>query len=194
MGFEESIVETWNAVRSLFSGVLSNIIIAIVILLVGFIIGRVVGRVSNKFFHEIELDNVVRKAAKIKFSVEELLSKFIAYFIYFITVIMALNQLGLTTTILYMISAAIIILIILSIFLGVKDFIPNLIAGIFIHEKRNINVGDVIKFRDIEGEIIHINLIETKIRTKRGDMLFIPNSNLTKNEFIKVKKRKGKKA
>ena len=118
---------------------------------------------------------------------EKSLSKFIAYFIYFVTIITALNQLGLTTTILHMISAAVLIIIVLSFALGVKDFIPNFIAGIHINRKNMINEGDRIKVKGTEGKVVKIELTETKLKTKKGDTIFIPNSVLIKEEIIKKK-------
>jgi|SRR3989344_163489 len=184
--------EAVNFIKNIFSGFISHIILAVIILLSGFILGRLAGRLIKRGLHEIELDGIIRKTTSLKYSAEDILSTVIAYFIYFITVIMALNQLGVTTTILYIIAGAIIVLVVLSVFLGIKDFIPNLMAGIFIHEKRNISQGDYIKFKDIEGQVVHINLIETKIKTKKGDIIIIPNANLTKSEIIKLRKKISK--
>ena len=191
MAFSNTLHQLVEMVGSIFKGVLSNFILAVTIILIGFIMGRIIGRIIRRFLHEVEVDALFRRTTKFKISIEEILSGLASFFVYFVTVIMALNQLGLTTTILYIISAGVVVLIILSIFLSVKDFIPNLIAGIFIHEKRNVKKGDYIQFKDIGGKIIDINLVETKIETNRGDLLFIPNAHLMKTEFIKRKGKKG---
>jgi len=174
-----------------FSSLLENILVALIIILIGFIIARVLGKVTAKFLKELEVDKLLKKATGIRFSLEGTITYFVRYFIYFVTIVMALNQIGLTTTLLYMISGAVIILVVLSIFLGIKDFIPNVLAGMFIHRRGFLHVGDKIKFKDIEGKIIKINLVETRVETKSGDIIAIPNSNLTKSEVIK--KRSGKK-
>jgi len=119
---------------------------------------------------------------------ERAIGKAIAYFIYFIAIIIALNQIGLTTTILYMISAAVLIIIVISIALGVKDFIPNILAGIHLHRKDIIKEGDKIKVKGTEGKVISVELTETKLKTKKGDIIIIPNSMLVKEEIIKLKK------
>jgi small conductance mechanosensitive channel len=90
-----------------------------------------------------------------------------------------------------MISGAILIIIIISILLSIKDFMPNMFSGLFIHRKRFINVGDVIKVENTEGKVVHINLVETKIETNKGDIIYFPNSLLTKNKVIKLKKKKS---
>jgi len=182
--------EMLDALGGLYQGVINKAIAAVIILLIGFIIGKVVAKIFQKFLAEIELNKMMKKAAGIKVSLEEILSYFVQYFIYFIFIIMALNQLGLTTTILNMLSGAIIIVIIISIFLGIKDFIPNFIAGMFIHSKGFIKEGDHIKVKDVQGKIVKINMVETRIETKSGDLIYLPNTMLTKQEVIKLKHAK----
>ena len=45
----------------------------------------------------------------------------------------------------------------------------------------------------MQGKIIEISLLETKIETKSGDVIFIPNSVLNKTEitYVKAKKKKA---
>ncbi len=175
--------------QTIFSGFGSKVIIALVIILIGFIIGRITGKLIQGILKEIELNKILEKAG-LKISLEEILGHFISYFIYFIAIIMALNQIGVTTMVLNILAGGIILVIIISLLLAFKDFIPNIIAGIFIHQKRYINVGDRIKLNDVQGKIVHINLVETQIQTKDKDIIYIPNSLLTKKSVIKVKKRK----
>lgn len=180
----------YNFVKEVFSGFLTKIIVAVIILLIGFILGRIISKIVQKLLHELEVDKILKKAAHIRISIEELLGHITAYFIYFIAIIMALKHLGLATDVLNIISWAIMILIIVSFFLGIKDFIPNMMAGFTIHRKNFIKKGDIIKIKNMQGKVIDINLIETKIQTKNKDIIHIPNSILTKNEVIKVGKKK----
>ena len=71
--------------------------------------------------------------------------------------------------------------------LAVKDFIPNFVAGLTLYQKRNIKPGEKILVNNIEGEILNISLLETKVRTRNGDIVYIPNSILTKHVVIKKK-------
>ena len=120
--------------------------------------------------------------------IEKFISNFITYFIYFVTIIMALNHLELNTTVLNIIIVAIIVIVIITMLFIVKDFFPNIIAGIFIQKKSLIKEGDYIKIKDKEGKITRINLIETTIKTKKGDIIYVPNSILAKEEITKVAK------
>ena len=185
---EEVVSKTTDYISMLFSQLFTKFIVAIVILLIGFVIARIVGRLVQKLLHEVELNNILQKAG-VKIKLEDALSKLITYFIYFITIIWALNSLGLTTTILNMVSATFLILLIVAILLGIKDFIPNLISGFFIYRKGIIKPGDKIKVGNLTGRVIRISLIETEIKTSSGDAVYIPNSTLTKKEFA-VKKKK----
>lgn len=171
-----------------YSSIINRIAVALLIILIGFIIGRLLGKVVQRVLHELEINRIMKKAAKLSFSLEKAIANFVKYFIYFIAIIMALNQIGIATTILYMLAGAIIIIVILSVFLGVKDFIPNFFAGMVIHRKKFINVGDTIRVKGLTGKVIHINLVETRIQTENGDIIYVPNSNLTNEEVIKVKK------
>lgn len=182
--------ESFNYLASAFSGIMTRLIAAVIILLIGIIVGRVAGRLLQKVLHELEVDRILRKAASVKFSVENSLSKVLSYFIYFIAVIVALNQLGLTTTILNMISAAVLIIIILSVILAIKDFIPNILAGMKIHRKGMISEGDKIRVRGTEGKVVQLSLTETKLETRSGDIIYMPNSILIREELAKLKKRK----
>ena len=178
---------TTTYLNVLFEQLFTKFIVAVVILLIGFVIARIVGKLTSKLLHEIELNNILKKAG-VKFELEDLLSHAATYFIYFITVIWALNALGLTTTILNMISAAFLVLIIISILLAVKDFVPNMISGFFIYSKNIIKPGDKIKIDNMSGTVEKISLVETEIKTSSGDMIHIPNSTLTKKEIIIKKK------
>lgn len=182
-------------VEDILRGVLSKYIVAILILLVGFILGKLLGKLVQKLLNIIELDALLRRATGVKLGLEEIMGHFISYFIYFISIVMALDYLGLKTWILNFISFAIIALIVLSIVLGVKDFIPNVFAGLFLHRRRHIKEGETIEFDGTRGKVVHVNLVETRIETKGGDIIYIPNSFFVKTALIKkVTKghRKGK--
>jgi small-conductance mechanosensitive channel len=71
--------------------------------------------------------------------------------------------------------------------LSIKDFMPNLVSGLILHQKRNIRPGEKIIVNNIEGEVINVTIIETKLRTKNGEIVYIPNSILMNNVVVKKK-------
>lgn len=176
-----------GSLSSRLSDLTLNLIAALVILLVGLVIGRFLGNLTKKVLHELELDRLLKEQTKFKIPLEQFLGNLVKFIIYFIAIIFALDQLGLQTAILNIILAIIIIVLVVFMILAIKDFIPNLIAGLMLHQKRNIKPGEKIEVNNIEGEIINVTLTETKLRTKSGDIVYIPNSILTKNVVIKKK-------
>jgi small conductance mechanosensitive channel len=164
-----------------------RLVAAIVIIIIGFILARIANKLIKKVLHELEVNRILREKANIKIKVEEIIASAIKYIIYFIAIIWALNQVGLTTTVLHIILGIILILLVVFMILAFKDFIPNIMAWFVINQRKKFKEGDRIKVKDIEGTIIKIDLLETKIRTKKHEIVFIPNSILTKHEVIRSK-------
>ena len=194
MAITENLTQTiktpLEAFQEGFNQVIVNILVALLIFFIGFIIGRLMSRVIKKVLHHMNTDFFLRKTLGVKVSLEDISAGVVAYFIYIISFIMALNQLGLSTAILQMVIAGVIIIVVISIILSIKDFLPNLMAGLIIREKAFIGEGDIISIRDIEGKVVELGLIETVIQNKRGDRIFIPNIVFTKNELINYKAKK----
>jgi small conductance mechanosensitive channel len=184
---ENLVIENlFTFMSNLLSGMLKDIIFAIIILLIGFALARMTGKITQRVLHEIELNNILKSIMNIKFSSEELIGRIISYIIYFFVIIMALNQLGIATTILYIISIGIIAIIIIIFLLSVRDFIPNFFAGLSIQKKNFLRKGDIIEYKGTIGEIKHFSLIETRIETKKSEIINIPNNLLLKNEVKKI--------
>lgn len=167
---------------------LNTLVIVLIILLLGFVAGRLVGRLVGRLLREFEVDAILHRAG-IKFPVESSLAALLSYLIYFIAVVMALGQLGLTTFVLYIIVGGAVVLILIATALGIKDFIPNLIAGFFIFRKGLFTEGQTILFKQIEGKVRRISIIETEIETKNGDLIYVPNSLLVKSTLLVRRKK-----
>ena len=185
---------TWTDIagysKDIFSGFMQDLVIAIVILLVGFVIGKIVGRIIEKTLKAIELDKNVTRFSGIKYSLSEVTGIIISYLIYIFVIILALNQLHLTTQILNIVAGIAIIVVLIALLLGIKDFIPNIIAGIAIHNKKHLEKGDYIKVKEVEGKITNMSLTETLIQTQSNEFIYMPNSAILKAEIIKIKKAK----
>lgn len=179
--------DMFRSLERLLDPLISRILLTIIILLFGLVLGRVIGRVLDRIFKEIEFDPILRKTTGIKLKLGEVISAAVMYLIYFAFIVMALARLGIHTFVFNVILIGFAALLFFMLVLSIKDFIPNLIAGLFIHHKRFIRDGDYIKAGDVEGKIVHISLVETKIKTKSGDALLVPNSFLTKNKILKKK-------
>jgi small-conductance mechanosensitive channel len=84
-----------------------------------------------------------------------------------------------------MISLAMIILIVLSLTLAIRDFFPNAVGGIVIAKKKMLNIGDTIEIDNIKGKVNKLSLIAVEVITKKGDLIYIPNSLISKKILIK---------
>ncbi|MBW3021447.1 mechanosensitive ion channel [Candidatus Woesearchaeota archaeon] len=154
-----------------------NLIVAVIIIFIGFILAKTVDRLVYRILHEIELNKLVKKL-----NIERFISKVLYYIIILATIIMALNQLNVATTVLNVFVAAIAIFGAFLVIVWLKDFIPNAFARILLR-KKNFKEGDSIKIPGlgIEGKIKEISLSETKVITKNKEILYVPNSSIYKN-------------
>ena len=176
----------YDYLNSLFSGLVAQIIIAIIIVLAGFVIGRIASRLLNLLLHAAGLDDGLKKVG-LKFSLEATLSLLVAYAIYIAAILIALNSLNLTSIILWIIVAITVVLIVVATILGIRDFIPNFFAGLYVFRHGTIQVGDHIRVAGVEGKVIRISIIETELETKHKDHMIVPNSLLTKTIVVKKK-------
>ena len=174
----------FNNVQGIVTDFLGNSLSAIIIIIIGFILGKISEKFIKKFLQNLELDKFLSNFAKIKFSIENTISKAVSYFIYFLSIVMALGKLGLTTTVLHIISAAVMLFIVVALILSLKDFIPNLIASFLIYKNKLVRVNDTIQINGVEGKVILISLVETQIKTNKNDIIHIPNSSLVKDKFL----------
>ncbi len=190
---ELDILETLQSVGDFLEPIYSNIIITLIILLIGFIVGKVVGRLSFKLLSEIELNKLFRLATGMSVKLDQILSSAISYFIYFVFVMWALENLGLSSIILNILAGGVIVLILIAIVLGIKDFFPNVIAGLFLHAKRIVKEGENVEIDSISGKVVHIGLVETELSSSKGDRIYVPNAAFLKSRTIKVKGKSKKK-
>ena len=156
-----------------------KLVAAITILLIGLILGRFFSKLVKKILKEVELNNIIKKEFKLDWPVEQFLVSFIRYLVYFVALVIALNQIGLAKIILYVILGGVLLFIVVFMILAIKDFIPNVVSGFLIQHRKLLKKGDKIKVRDIEGKVVDITLTEVQI--KSGDeIIVVPNSVLSK--------------
>lgn len=172
--------------RTYLGPAVNNIITAIIILLIGFIIAKLIGRLIQRVLHEAELDSLLKKAGA-KVSFELALAHIAEYFVYFITIIFALNQLGITTFVLYVLAIAAIAVLVISVFLGLRDFIPNFMAGWYIHRNDLIKEKQNVKINGVAGRVVKLSMLDTMIKTKKGDLIYMPNSIVIKSKIVRKK-------
>jgi small-conductance mechanosensitive channel len=159
-----------------------DIIIGIVILLVGFGLGILAKKLTKRILTEVGLNKVMGKVG-VTVNLEKWVSTIISYVIYLFTVVIFLDQLGIKSIVLYLIAGALLMLVILTLLVGLKDVIPNFIGWLFIKKKNLISEGHKVHIREIAGTVERIGYLETEIKTDNHDLLYVPNSLFLRSKF-----------
>lgn len=150
-------------ITSWFSGIvyfLPNILVAVAIVFFGIIGGRLTYNliISATNRTDISYGNVIGKVAQ--------------YGILFISVIIAVDQLGIEISFLIhlidIVLAALLFGAALAFGLGAKMSVSNILASYYIHH--NYKEGDRIKIDEIEGQIVQINSNSVVLKTKDGQV------------------------
>lgn len=106
------------------------------------------------------------------------------YVIYAFAIVLSLNVVTDNLSVLLGGSAALLV----GIGFGLQDMFRDMIAGILLLFEGTIKVGDIIRVQSKNAEgtmiarVLKINVRTTKIETRDGNTLIIPNSILTQNE------------
>jgi len=168
------------------TSIMVNFAAALALIIFGVIAGIIIEKLVRRLLHGFELDRVLASTG-MKFPLEDFIASIVKYIVYFLGIVMALNELGLSTVLLEILLGMIVVIIVAFIILAFKDFAPNITAGLFIHRKGSIKKGDWLKVNEIEGEVVELDLIETKLKMKSGNIILIPNSFLAKSIIMKKK-------
>ena len=62
--------------------------------------------------------------------------------------------------------------------LGSSSIVGNVMAGLVMTYMRPFRVGDFIRFGDVEGFVLERTALVTRVRTRKNEVITIPNSNL----------------
>jgi len=67
---------------------------------------------------------------------------------------------------------------------GLQNVVNNFVSGLILLFERPIQVGDLVQVGDLTGEVRHIGIRATIVRTREGSEVIVPNANLVSNEVI----------
>ncbi len=108
------------------------------------------------------------------------LHKLVSYFVYTLAVLIALETVGIDVTILLAGSAALLV----GIGLGVQQIFNDFTSGIILLFGGTVRVGDIVEFDQTVGRVIEIDFRTSKIKTRDGITLIVPNSHLVSDNVI----------
>lgn len=149
-----------------------NILLAIAIIVGTKFLVIFIRRGIRKVFH-VEGDKITGK--------EHTLFIIVKYFLYTIAIVMALKAIGFNITILIASSAALFV----GLGFGLQDAFKDLISGILMLIEGSVHRGDVIEIDDgTVGQVFEINLRTSRVKTREGIMIIVPNSKFINDSVI----------
>lgn len=130
------------------------------------------------------LSFVIRKRAKQTDILDEgkvhMLVKIVKYFIYTIATVIAIQSLGIEAGILLASSAALFV----GIGFGLQTVFKDMVSGLIILFEGEIKKGDILEIDGTVGRVETIDIRTSKIFTRDGIRMIVPNSHLTSQEII----------
>ena len=64
----------------------------------------------------------------------------------------------------------------LMVTLGSSGFVNQIMGGLMVTYSRALRVGDFVKIGDVEGTVIHLGVLSTKVRSLKNEEVTIPNA------------------
>jgi small-conductance mechanosensitive channel len=112
----------------------------------------------------------------------------IVYSLLFAALIMSLFSISVkeALTTLSLLAAALVLI--------TKDYISNLINGMYMTFARIVNIGDTVKIAESHGKIIDITLSNVHLLNEDDDIVYIPNNNVFASQIINYTRRELKKS
>ena len=175
-------VKTSLSNADLFIAVLEKLLLIIGI----FIIASILVRIFNKIIdYVMTTSDNANKKFNIKFNekrsetLHKLVKSAVRYTIYFIAFFQVLSILGVNTT--SIVASAGIASV--AIGFGAQSLVKDIISGFFIILEGQFDVGDNVKIYNqaafiAGGYVMSLGLRSTKIRSKDGEVYFIPNGTI----------------
>jgi small-conductance mechanosensitive channel len=131
----------------------------------------------------ILLQKIINRRVK-KYNVDEgrgyAIYQITSYFVYILTVLLALDFAGFHITVLLASSTALLV----GLGLGLQDVFKDWVAGFVLLAERSITAGDIVEVDGIVGEIDQVGLRTTILKTRDDIILVLPNQKLTSNYVI----------
>lgn len=160
----------WETIKGFFTGNIFNIVLFIAVFVIGLIIIKLVMMLTRKLLNKSRLANPIRK-------VVGAVVKFVLLFVYLITLC---SIVGIP------ISSFIAIFTALSVAIGlaVQASLSNLANGLVILGSKSIKLGEYVSIDGVEGTVVDIKAINTKLLTVTGETITVPHSK-TINAVIK---------
>lgn len=136
----------------------------IVIFTIAKVILWILGRIIRRFFSKRQVDTGRQFAFQ----------QFLKYIIYTLTVILALEAIGIQLSVLWGGAAALMV----GIGLGLQQTFNDMISGLILLVEGTVEVEDIVEVDGIVGRVTSIGLRTSKIQTRDRITILVPNSKI----------------
>ena len=150
---------------------LSKILSALVTLLVCLIAVRLIMKITTR---------LVDRMQKVNARLQKLILTAVKTLLYVLTVIITAEALGFNTSSL----TALLSVLTLGITLAAEDILGNVAGGLVILSSRPFAQGDFIEAGGVSGTVREIGLNHTKLETPDGQVVLVPNKDLSSSKII----------
>lgn len=147
-----------------------NMAAALLILFVGFMLARFVAKTLNK----------VLLARNIDQTVADFLSMVVRYGIIGLTLVAAINRVGVQTASVIAVMGAIS----LAVGLSLQNSLSNLAAGVLLVTFRPMRVGEYVDLGGASGTVLSVQIFSTTLKTTDGKIVVVPNGSVLAGKII----------
>ena len=168
-----------NEIKELFSRIkLTNILSSIAIIVISFIIYKVIVYLLTRGGEKTQLNMFTSKKSK---TYMKLLKSIIRYAFIIVTILILLQVNGVNVS--SLLAGVGIFSVVIG--LAIQDALKDIIRGTNILSDNYFNVGDVVKYGQIEGKVVALGLKTTKIESLvDNNIISIANRNIEQIEVI----------
>lgn len=153
-----------DTANNTFGANIKAIPFAILLALVFYVIYKIVNKLFQRHIAKLPVDKNITK----------IVNKIIDILIIFFAIMIIASTLGINTSSLI----AAFSIFGLAISLSVQNIMSNVANGINIFANHPFKLGDYISVDGVEGTVVEISFMFTKIRTYKNEMIYIPNNKV----------------
>lgn len=169
----DDIHKMWAQYSHYFTGINFLLLLKVILyIILGIVITLYVCRVVGKL-----------SAKHISAHHSQLLRRLTFYIGLIFSIVLPLNLTGIDVTGLLSAAGIAAGIITAIVAFAAQTSISNFLSGIFLIAEKPFVIGDMINMQEITGEVLSIDLLSVKIRTKDNTFIRIPNETLLKSQF-----------
>lgn len=153
-----------NTINEAYGANIKAVPFAILLAIIFYIVYKIVNKIFKSHISKLPVDNNITKV----------INKIIDILIIFFAIMIIASALGINTSSLI----AAFSIFGLAISLSVQNLMSNVANGINIFANHPFKVGDYVSIDGVEGTVVVISFMFTKMRTYKNEMVYIPNNKV----------------